>query len=78
VETIIRSIEKNGVLEGHAWLVCRLHEAEGEYTLRGIDCGHKLAAYKQLNIEEARAMVFPPLDEDEYRLIAGKLLLSNK
>ncbi len=74
VDTIMKSIKKNGVLEEHFWLIMKLEKPDGQFIYRAIDCNHRLIAFKNLGIKEARALVFEPLPEDLYNLIAGKLV----
>jgi hypothetical protein len=71
INTIVASIERNGVLEDHLWFVMSLPEPEDHSCYIAIDCNHHLIAFKQLKIPKARALVFPHLDEDTYALIAG-------
>jgi len=75
VETIIKSIEKNGILEEHFWLVMKLEKPEELFQYVAIDCNHRLVAFKKLQIKQARALVFDPLPEDLYMFIAGKVML---
>jgi hypothetical protein len=71
INTIVASIERNGVLEDHLWFVMSLLEPEDHSCYITIDCNHCLMAFKQLKILKAKALVFLHLDEDTYTLIAG-------
>jgi hypothetical protein len=71
INTIVASIERNGVLEDHLWFVMSLPELEDHSRYIAIDCNHCLMVFKQLKIPKARALIFPHLDENTYALIAG-------
>ena len=43
----------------------------GTFEYHAIDCNHRLQAFKQLGIKEARALVFVELEKDVCSLIAG-------
>ena len=66
----MKSFEQNGVLDNNFWLVMELSNG-GSFKYRAIDCNHRLQAFKQLGIKEARALVFAELEEDVCSLIAG-------
>ena len=73
ITALTLSIEKNGVLEDHLWFVME-QPKKNKFLYHAIDGNHRCAAYKRLQIKKAKALVFPPLDEETYAFIAGKFL----
>jgi hypothetical protein len=66
VKKIEDSIEKNGVLDIHLWLV-----EKRDNGLHAVDCNHRRQAFINRNIKTALGLIFPKLTEEEYMTIAG-------
>ena len=68
VQTIIHSIEHNGVLDTNPSLI--EERVDGSFKFRAIDCSHCLTSFQKLNIPTMKCLVFKTLPESDYMLIA--------